>query len=51
MIINDSIKPQDTDPIKPVIDIHELFNKELEDMFMTIFDEDNEENEDYQDNE
>lgn len=49
--MNDLIKAQDTDPIKPVIDIHELFNKELEDMFMTIFDNDNEENEDYQESE
>ena len=47
--MNDLIKPQDTDPIKPVIDIHELFNKELEDMFMSIFDV--EENEDHQESE
>mgnify|MGYP001373790239 CR=1 FL=1 len=40
----DKIKPQDTQPIKQVIEVHDLFNERLADIFNEIFEpeEDNE---------
>ena len=40
----DKIKPQDTQPIKQVIDVHDFFNDKMADMFSKIFTPD--ENED-----
>ena len=40
----DKIKPQDTQPIKQVIDVHDFFNDELANIFTEIFTPDEDEN-------
>lgn len=45
--MNKKIKPQDTQPIKPVIDVHDAFLNELDEMFNEIFDPDDQDKEDY----